>query len=285
MGETPARPAVVEVDIQYGEAGGRPLLLDIVRPRDRPAAPAPVVVYIHGGGWMGGSKGPGRNRFLAERGFFTVSIAYRLSQEAIFPAQLEDAKAAIRWLRAVADRRGLDPERIGVWGHSAGGHLAALLGVTGDLPALEGASGSPSYSSRVGAVGVLSGPTGFLQMGGWHEAPDSPEARLVGGPIRERLDVVRAANPISYVPTAGAGGLPPFLIVHGEGDEAVPLGQGRLLHEALTGAGADATFVPLPGVGHDFGALVGPDGPDLSPTRRLLLNFFDRHLRGGAGAG
>lgn len=281
MGETATQSVVVEADIPFGEAAGKPLLLDIVRPRDRPATPAPAVVYIHGGGWMGGGKGPGRNRFLAERGFFTVSINYRLSQEATFPAQLEDAKAAIRWLRAVADRHGLDPERIGVWGHSAGGHLAALLGVTGDRPALEGASGSPGHSSRVRAVGVLSGPTDFLQMGGRHEAPDSPESRLVGGPIRERLDVVRQANPISYVPSDGAPP-PPFLIVHGERDETVPLGQGQLLHEALSRAGAEATFVPLAGVGHDFGALVGPAGPDLSPTRRLLLDFFDRHLRGSA---
>ncbi len=127
---------------------------------------------------------------------------------------------------------------------------------------------------------MLSGPTDFLQMGGWHEAPDSPEARLVGGPIRERLDVVRAANPISYVPTAGAGALPPFLIVHGEDDEVVPVQQAELLYEALTAAGNEAIFLRLPRTDHALASPArGITARDAwTEVGQRALGFFRTHL-------
>ena len=132
-------------------------------------------------------------------GFFTVSISYRLSGQATFPAQIEDCKAAVRWLRAHAADYHVDPARIGVWGHSAGAHLAALLGTSGDVPALEGTSGNAGRSSRVQAVVALAPPVDLGKMGGWHDAPDSPEARLLGGPVWKRPDGVRVANPITYL--------------------------------------------------------------------------------------
>ncbi len=131
-------PVTLMPDVPYGMAGGAPLLLDILRPESPPPAPMPAVVEIHGGGWAEGEKDALRNRFFAERGYFTVSINYRLSSEAIFPAQAHDAKAAVRWLRAHASEYGVDPDRVGVWGHSAGGHLAALLGTSADVVELEG---------------------------------------------------------------------------------------------------------------------------------------------------
>lgn len=280
MGEATVQPAVVEADIPFGEADGRPLLLDIVRPAERPPAPRPAIVHIHGGGWMEGSKGPGWNWFLAARGFFVVSISYRLSHEATFPACLHDCKAGVRWLRANADRYGLDPARVGVWGHSAGGHLAALLGVTENIPALEGNSGSLGHSSRVQAVVALSPPADFLRTGGrMINDADSPVTRLFGGMVHERAELMRLAGPVNHV----RGDAPPFLIVHGERDDVVPIEQAHRLHEALSRAGGEVAFVPLAGVGHDFGMLIRPDDPALSPTSRTILDFFDRHLRGCAG--
>jgi acetyl esterase/lipase len=232
----------------------------------------PVVIYIHGGGWMSGDRRENRNGVLAPHGFFTISIDYRLSHQAIFPAQIEDAKTAVRWVRAHAAQYHLDPTRIGVWGHSAGAHLAALLGTSAGVAELEGAGEWAGYSSRVQAVATLAAPTDFLRMGGWHDDPDSPEARLVGGPIHERVDRVRMANPLTYVRSDA----PPFLLLHGDDDTIVPIGQSVLLHQALRAAGCDATFVPLAGASHDFDA----DEPSWHEARHMVLAFFKRHLCG-----
>lgn len=261
------------LDVTFGEADGIPLRLEIVRPEPIPDSPMPVVVYIHGGAWMHGDRQDNRNAILAAHGFFTISIDYRHSDQAIFPAQIEDAKAAVRWLRAQASQYHIDPNRIGVWGHSAGAHLAALLGTSGDVPLLEGNSGSSGYSSRVHAVVTLACPIDFLQMGGWHEAPDSPEAQLVGGPIRERRSLVTMANPITYVRKDA----PPFLLIHGDKDEIVPIGQSELLYQALQKVGVDVTFSIISGGTHDF----GEDDPSWTETQRLVLSFFNKHLRGG----
>jgi hypothetical protein len=139
-------PFTFTPNIQYGEVDDIPLLLDLFCPFPIPVEPLPAVVYIHGGGWDGGQRSGGMAPWLcpllATQGFLAVTISYRLSYQAIFPAQIHDVKAAVRWLRANAEHYHLHPERIGVWGFSAGGHLAALAGVTGDLPSLEGTSGS-----------------------------------------------------------------------------------------------------------------------------------------------
>ncbi|HKC74795.1 MAG TPA: alpha/beta hydrolase [Chloroflexota bacterium] len=156
-------------DVQFGEADGKPLLLDVIAPRDVSAASWPAVIWVHGFGWFAGTRRDNLEislcAFLATQGFFTVSIEYRLSDEATFPVQIHDVKAAIRWLRANAAAYSIDPDHIGIWGGSAGGHLAALAGVTGDLPELEGTSGSAGYSSRVQAVVLASAPSDFLHPG------------------------------------------------------------------------------------------------------------------------
>ena len=264
-------------DVVFGTGGDRALRLNIIRPKNPPAVPMPVVVWVHGGAWRAGSKEGRRTIALARRGFFTVSIEYRLSQEAKFPAQIEDCKCAIRWLRAHAKQYNIDPQRIGVWGASAGGHLVALLGTSGGVEELEGNGGWADQSSRVQAVCDFFGPTDFTRMneGGSsmdHDAPNSPESQLIGGPVQQRKEACRKANPITYVTPDD----PPFLIVHGEDDRTVPINQSELLYEALKKAGVDVTFVRVKRGGHGFRGNTDP-----SPQRieQLVIEFFEKHLK------
>ena len=160
---------------------------------------------------------------LAAKGYAVASINYRLSQHAVFPAQIEDCKAAIRWLRANAAKYHLDPDHIGVWGASAGGHLVALLGTTGSVKELEGKGGNLDQSSRVQCVVDWFGPTDLATMGGSHDKPGSPESRLIGGPVQENKEKARKASPLTYVSKDSA----PFLIMHGDQDNTVPPGTER----------------------------------------------------------
>jgi acetyl esterase/lipase len=270
-------------DVPYGEADGTALLLDVLTPDPRPDGLLPAVVWIHGGGWESGNKRGGFSDtfgpMLARAGFVFVSINYRLSDQAIFPAQLHDVKAAVRWVRANADALGIDRERIGVCGHSAGGHLAALVGTTGDLPKLEGESGSRGISSRVQAVAPLSPATDFLVIPeGWpHVEPRRATEKLVGGPLEERTELVRMANPIAHIrPEA-----PPFLIVHGADDGVVPVEQAIALADALVAAQCDVTIDVLPGADHWFASAArGISTPDaLHTIGQAAIAFFDVHLR------
>jgi acetyl esterase/lipase len=267
-----------EVDIVYARRGDHELTLDLYR-REHADVLTPVVVWIHGGAWIGGSKGaPFPALVLLARGYAVASIGYRLSQEALFPAQIKDCKAAVRWLRANAEQCHFDPDRFGAWGSSAGGHLAALLGTSGGVRDLEGKEGNLEYSSRVQAVCDWFGPTDFLRMNDVrgiinHDAADSPESRLIGGPIQEHSAEVARANPISYVTPDD----PPFLIMHGDRDRTVPLNQSELLHAALQKAGVESTLVVVPGSGHGFR---GATSHWQEVLQRRPQAFFDRHLRG-----
>ncbi len=268
----------------YVRHGGRRQTLDLYAPKK--AKEVPLIVWIHGGAFLFGSKEgfpvePVPLHFLLE-GYAVASINYRLSSEAVFPAQLEDCKAAVRWLRAQSDEFGIDPNRIGVWGASAGGNLAALVGTTGEVPDFE-VGENLGFSSRVQAVCDFFGPTDFLQMdanrlpdGQIHNAPDSPESKLVGGPIQDYPDKVRRVNPITYVTKSA----PPFLIVHGTLDRLVPFNQSELLVAALEAAGAPVNFHPVEGGGH--GEYLGAGGgcglyadPEVEP---LVKAFFATHL-------
>jgi acetyl esterase/lipase len=271
----PPLPAGVDLvrDVQFGTGGGRPLRLHLLRPRTMPPAPMPVLVWIHGGAWQSGSKDGGipmLGRF-AQRGYLGASVEYRLSQEAIFPAQIEDCKCAIRFLRAKAKEYHLDPDRIGAWGSSAGGHLVALLGTSGDAKDLEGKGGWQEFSSRVQAVCDWFGPTDFLKMDAAgsqlkHDGPDSPESRLIGGPIQANPEKAARANPITYVTRDD----PPFLIMHGDQDPLVPLNQSELLFAALKKAGVDAALHVVKGAGHGFG------GREIDA---MVDAFFDARLK------
>ncbi len=259
-------------DLEYAKVGDVSLKLDLYLPERRPEGPMPLVVWVHGGAWQAGSKDQTPAIPLVRRGFAVASVGYRLSQSARFPAQIEDCKAAIRWLRANAAEHGLDGRRIGAWGSSAGGHLVALLGTSGDVNDLEGQAGNLDQSSRVQAVADWFGPTDFTRMSAFpsrmdHDAPGSPESRLIGGAIQENKDKVARANPITYV-TADD---PPFLIMHGDQDELVPLNQSELLFDALRKAKVDATFFVVKGAGHGFGPNPAAMG--------AVADFFERHLK------
>jgi acetyl esterase/lipase len=237
--------------------------------------PKPLIVYIHGGAWRGGDKRDFPAMAFTAKGYGVASVNYRLSQEAPFPAQVEDCKAAVRFLRKNAKAFGLDPDRIGAWGDSAGGHLVALLGTAADEK--EWDAGDEKISSRVQCVVDWFGPTDLAKMNAQaskpsqidHDAPDSPESRLVGGPIQQNQEKAAKASPITYV-TADD---PPFLIMHGDQDPLVPITQSQTFADALKAAGVEVTFEILPGAGHGGAAFMAPE------SMRKLEMFFDEHLK------
>jgi acetyl esterase/lipase len=259
-------------DIHYIPNGTDRQTLDLYLPAK--GTNWPLIVWIHGGGWMEGSKEkPPGLRFL-RHGFALASINYRLSQDAIFPAQLTDCKAAIRWLRAHASENGIDPNHIGVWGASAGGHLVALLGTTGDVKEFD-IGENTNVSSRVQAVCDWFGPTDFTQITNnpdesRQETPNWPEARLIGGLVTQNIEKAERANPIRYITKDD----PPFLIMHGDKDPMVPLEQSQILADALKQAGVRVTFRIVPGGGHGGAEFRKPE-----ELERLYV-FFVENLKG-----
>ena len=253
-------------NLEYGQASGRAMLLDLYLP-ETSDKPLPLIIWIHGGAWMAGSKdGPSPALRFTANGYAVAHVGYRLSQEARFPAQIHDCKAAVRWLRANAGKYNLDPNKFIAWGGSAGGHLVALLGTSGGVAELEGNDNDLKESSRVQAVVDWFGPTDFLHIGDaqsdlQHNAPDSPESKLIGGALLENKDKAAKASPITYVSKEA----PPFLIMHGDHDRTVPFNQSELLYTALKKVGVDATFVPMKGAGHGFG---GPEA--IAPVQDFL---------------
>jgi acetyl esterase/lipase len=243
----------IEKDIIYETVNGRELPLDLYRPANA-TEPFPLIIWIHGGGWKGGSKS-GINRCVGmlERGYAIASVEYRLSGEAIFPAAVEDCKAAVSFLRLNAKKFGLDPDRFGAWGSSAGGHLVAMLGVTSDDSTFETLPVTKKASSKVQAVCNWFGPTDFLRMNDFpgkidHDAPDSPESRFIGAPIQDNKKLVQKANPITYISSSD----PPILHMHGDNDQSVPYNQSELLHAALQKVGADTELYRVKNGGHGF---------------------------------
>jgi acetyl esterase/lipase len=264
---------VVERDIAYVKNGHERHKLDLYRPEKSNEA-RPLVVWIHGGGWRNGSKTNCPAVPLVNRGFVVASINYRLSGHAVFPAQINDCKAAIRWLRANAETYRINGDHIGVWGSSAGGHLVALLGTSGDVDDLEGDFGHADQSSRVQAVCDWFGPTDLLLMNEQagdrgtidHDAADSPESKLLGGPLQENADKAKRAGPITYVTSDD----PPFLIVHGNQDPLVHWQQSQMLADSLKDSGCDVTLTIVPGAGH--GRFRDPEITEAS------LRFFEKTL-------
>jgi acetyl esterase/lipase len=273
LGREPIR---FELGIPYADTGNPRHRLDLYLPKNRKSDKLPVIVFFHGGGWMQGDKSLGAGSlmpFLRTGQYAGVSVGYRLSGEAQWPAQVHDCKAAIRWLRANAPKYGLDADHIGVWGSSAGGHLALLLGVSGDVPELEGDIGPyKGVSSKVAAVANFFGVSELLAMIGQpsdidRSRADAPEAKLIRGGLRENTGKAKAASPITYV-TAND---PPVLTVHGTKDRTVPYDQAVRLDAALRKAGVPSFFVTVKGGGHgDFGTAADD----------RVEAFFDKYLRG-----
>ena len=263
----------VETDVTYGKAGGVDLKLDVIRPKAERAEPRPCIVWIHGGGWQNGNKNSGLGRLgalVASGDYVGVSVGYRLTDVASWPAQIEDCKAAIRYVRANAKQLGVDPEKIGVWGSSAGGHLVSLLGTSGDVKELEGSNGTPNVSSRVACVVDYCGPSDFLLNGldsPRMNQPGQPVYKLLGGPLKENEAKAKQASPVTHVSKDD----PPFLIVHGTDDRTVALPQAERLYKAQKDAGVDTTLVKIVGGGHGIG------GPEIG---QRVEAFFARHLLG-----
>lgn len=251
--------------------------LDLILPtKQDPIEKLPLVVWIHGGGWKKGDKktghAPNRIPALVKTGRYAgATIGYRLSGEAIWPAQIHDCKAAIRWLRGNANQYGIDPDRIAVWGSSAGGHLVSMLGTTGSNKELEGTLGNYlDHSSHVQAVVNYYGPSALLQMNDHpskinHNAPDSPESQLMGFPIQESKSKTKQASPLHHVTKF----TPPFIHLHGTDDPLVPFHQSKVFHQALKKKGVPSTLITLQGGGHSMPATF---------TQSLVIPFLDSIL-------
>ena len=234
----------------------------------------PLVIWIHGGGWTNGSKqsgyAPGRIGKLINTGrYIGATINYRLSGESKWPAQIEDCRAAIRWLRENASQFCINPKKIAVWGASAGGHLASMLGV---YPRNQDFNRLIKASEEVQAVINYYGPSAFLQMDNYpskivHNSPNSPESRLLGVPIRQNQKLAKQASPLHHV----TNNLPPFLHFHGTEDPLVPYNQSLILHRKLRSKGNKSTLISVEKGGHSI--------PE-SFTSRWVIPFLDYHLHG-----
>ena len=273
-------------EIVYHSVGDRDLNLDIMVPRKH-KTPLPVIFWIHGGGWgWRGIRGSYRERMqipLAAAGYCAIGVEYRLSVEAIFPAQIIDIKRAIRYVRTHADELGVDPDRFGIWGRSAGGHLATLAGTT---------IGSAKFGvdlDRVHAVVSCFGPTDLSVI--LDELVPEREAHIrriskifLGGEIEDRLELVSLANPISHLEhdDGSTQSLPRFLFVHGKLDASVPFSQSRLLHDRLRQTGEKSDLVAVENAGH--GLLRAIEGKEVEPPieeiHQIIRTFFDSALKG-----
>lgn len=265
-------------DLPYAGTENPRQRLNLLLPKNpKSKRPLPVIVYIHGGAWLAGDRVVGHHRlarYVASGHYAGVSVGYRLTGEAIWPAQIHDCKAAIRWIRAHAAKYNFDPNKIGVTGDSAGGHLVAMLGTSGGNKTLEGDLGShDKVSSQVQCVVDQYGPSDLLAMKDYpsrldHDGPRSPEGKLVGGRVSENKRVATAASPITYVSAED----PPFLILHGNQDTIVPYNQSQRLAAALKKAKVECYFITIDGGGHG-----GFRNPEIA---KRIGQFFDRNLRG-----
>jgi acetyl esterase/lipase len=260
--------AAIHADQVFSHTGGTARLADVFVPSNG-NTPLPVVIWLHGGGWRFGDRrlAPDLALFAQHSGLAVVSIDYRLSDEARFPAPVEDVKTAVRWVRSVAPRFGFDERNIGLWGSSAGAHLAACAALSSENEFLS--DEHPGYSSAVQAVVDGYGPTNLglidehrssvRQMGNDAESilvgnvlpagdPNSFESRLIGAPLGAAPRLVELADPVHYVHS----GSPPFLILHGLADTLIPAQQSHDLFRALCDAECDVTLVLFQNLRHGF---------------------------------
>jgi acetyl esterase/lipase len=269
---------IKEPNITYRKVDDVELKLDMCRPEGE--GPFPAIVFIHGGAWHAGSR-QSYNYFVrkaAEKGYVAVTISYRLMKfdqskkenttaAPTFPAQIHDAKAAVRWLRANAQNYHVDPDRIGVTGGSAGGHLALLVGLAGTDDKLEGEGENLDVSSCVQAVVNMFGPTEMVtEYEGSSVAWVMP--LFLGGKPNEVPEQYKAASPVTYVSKDD----PPVLTLHGDKDKLVPIQQAKLLDEKMKAVGVPHTLKIFEGHGHGFIGDVG------SEAEQLTWDFFEKHL-------
>jgi len=270
-----ALPDSVEMrrDVVYAQYGDRALKADIFLPRSG-GGPFPAVVYVHGGGWKNGTKAAFSRQaaYMATQGFVGMSIEQRLSGEAKFPAALQDAKAAVRYLRAEAKALRIDEKRIGAAGGSSGGHIVTMLGVTAGQAEFEGSGGNAKYSSTVQAVAAFNPAVDLVSFGERTQSnATNSVAAFLGEPYTANAALWKKATPITHVSTQ----TPPMLFLHGDADRTVPIAQSRKMEAALKAVGVRADFMVAPGADHAF--FNRP--PWYEPTLKRMAEFFKATLQ------
>lgn len=255
--------------VEFAKPEGVSLLLDIHIPQT--AEDPPLVMFIHGGGWKAGTRKNCRIAWVVEYGYAVASVEYRLSQESLFPAQIHDCKSALRWLKANASRYGYDASRVVVAGTSAGGHLAALLGTSGEVAALEGSvTEHGDYSSRVDGFISYYGPSDFVKRSKnqpWKtDEPEGSVFKLLGGPVAENVEAARLASPAIHVTPDD----PPALIFHGDKDRTVFLDQSENLEAVYQEAGLEVHLEVVQGAAHGW--------KRTDREEQLVLEFLEERL-------
>lgn len=275
LAQAPALPDTVihDKEVEYSNVGAR-MAMDIVRPKAVASEPRPAVVLVHGGGFRRGTRQsylPVAAR-LAERGYVAATVSYRLAPRHQFPAAVEDVKAAVRFLRANAQRYGIHPDRIGAMGGSAGGHLVLFLGLTPDNPALEGTGPNLDQSSRVSCVVNYYGPTDFTQS--YDKSVDAADVLplFLGGDLKHARAAHQRSSPLNWVTPQAA----PVLSIHGTDDTYVAYEHSVWITERLLAAGVTAELETISGAGHGF------KGADSERAEQRAFAFFDKHLKPAA---
>jgi acetyl esterase/lipase len=271
----------LEKDIAYIEGGDEAQKLDIYVPETSSDKPLPLIVHIHGGGWRAGNKFPCPVSAMVLKGYAVASVEYRFSQKAVFPAQIQDCQAAIRWLRAHAKQYNFDTDHLGAVGGSAGGHLSALVGTSGGKKAFPAIGAHLDQSDRVQAVIDIYGPADFstvVQQAAEDKnvknifafnTPSDPYSSLIGTMLDDKPKA-DAVSPVHYVSKDS----PPFLILHGTHDTLVPYAQSVQFEAALKAQSVPVWLQTLPGSGH------GGPAFGKSAIIQLMQAFFDKHLKG-----
>jgi acetyl esterase/lipase len=259
-----------EKKLVYGKGDDVDLELDLAMPADG-KGPFPAIICIHGGGWKAGNRKDlaGLTEHFARNGFVAVTVTYRFAPKYKFPAQIEDCKASVRWLRANAEKYKVNPDRIGAMGFSAGGHLACLLGAADEKAGLEGKGGNPKQSTKVQAVVSFFGPTDFTDKTWSKDAETVFFVPFLGGTFAEKKDAYRQCSPIVYC----TKDCPPFLFFHGTKDTLVGISQSEKMAKKLTDLGVSAELVTMQGDGH------GWSGDKLTKTIEQTTRFFKDKLK------
>jgi acetyl esterase/lipase len=271
----------IERDVPYITDGDAAQRLDLYLPEKTGEKPLPLVVHIHGGGWRGGSKFPCPVLNMVGKGYAVASVEYRFSDKALFPAQIQDCQAAIRWLRGNSKKYNIDSDHVGVVGGSAGGHLSALVATSGGKKAFPMIGGNEDQSDRVQCVCNIYGPADFstvMQQAAddknvknvfQFNTPSDPYSSLIGTSLNSDKEKTDAVSPVKYVSEDN----PPMLILHGTHDALVPYAQSEQLVAALKAKGVDVWLQTLPGSGHGGPAFGKP------PIVALMQTFFDKYLQ------
>ncbi|MCM8534248.1 MAG: alpha/beta hydrolase [Lentisphaeraceae bacterium] len=259
-------------DIQFAKVGDKKLLLDLYLP-EKSDVKAPLLMWIHGGGWVGGNKKNCSLSWLSKHGFAVASISYRLSHEDIFPAQIHDCKGALRWLRANAAKYNIDTSKVAVAGSSAGGQLAALMGTSAGDEFVEGdVGGNTEQTTRVSAVIDFYGATDFILRSKTQPHRANKEGsvvyKLLGGGADKKVELAKKASAVFYLTKDD----PPFLIIHGDKDKTVLIDQSERIHDAYQKAGLDSTFIVIKNGGH------GGKKFHSEENNKLMLAFLKKHL-------